>query len=137
MNYLNYIFLFVAINWDPLTKTVLLFDAKGRSLVILIFIVFINNILVNQKEFFKTLNNKAILFWFLWIIYNCVNWYFTGFNDNYLSLTFFIFLRFLRFERFQRSLGFLEFSSFFSVLGFQKFLRFSKFLRCLAFLSFL
>tara|TARA_Y100001954_G_C15809031_1_gene604195 strand:+ start:199 stop:1359 length:1161 start_codon:yes stop_codon:yes gene_type:complete len=93
MNYLNYIFLFVAINWDPLTKTVLTFDAMGRSLVILIFLVLINNILVNQKEFFKTLNNKAILLWFIWIIYNCINWYFTGFNDNYLTLPFFILIR--------------------------------------------
>ena len=68
----NYIFIFIALVWEPLQRGILHVDGHGRILMLLTISTFIFNIV--NTSFRKIVISVPCVIWLLWIIYNIINW---------------------------------------------------------------
>lgn len=85
----NYVFIAISILWQPLQLTILPFDGKGRTIMLLTITSFFINI---KKKTYKTLfTSKPIIFWFIWCIYVTINTYINGFTHEHTTFTMYVF----------------------------------------------
>ena len=78
---LNYFYILLVILWEPLNKTIILFDSKGRIIVFLTIVVFLLNFITNRR-FQRLFFSKPIIFWGIWVIYSCINLKITGYQGE-------------------------------------------------------
>lgn len=88
---LNYIFIIYSILRLPIHMTMFSFDGKGRILLFLTIIIFIQNL--NSKKFRNIAFSTPAIFWFGWIILSIVNLYFQGFKATDITFGYFAILR--------------------------------------------
>ena len=91
----NYIFIFIALVWEPLQRGILHVDGHGRILMLLTISTFIFNIV--NTSFRKIVISVPCVIWLLWIIYNIINWVIHGHSTemipylgNYILLRLFL-----------------------------------------------
>ena len=82
---INYIYLALAILWEPIQRGFLHIDGKGRIMFLLTILVFLANIVLNKRFLKKQVFSKPAVFWGLWIIFSVIN---LQFNGYYGSLSF-------------------------------------------------
>ncbi len=68
---LNYLFIFLAINYTILVRFVIGVDSAGYGLSLVSILV----VLFNYKDFNRLQNRKPIIFWLLWCLYAFLNYY--------------------------------------------------------------
>lgn len=70
-SFINYLFIFLAINYNLLVKFVVKIDYTGYGLIFLSLIVFLTNFSAIQRLQSK----KPIVFWLIWCIFALINYY--------------------------------------------------------------
>lgn len=85
---INYIYLALAILWDPIQRGFLHIDGKGRIMFMLTILIFLVNIVLDKRFLKKEVFSRPAVFWGLWIIYSGINLQFQGYYGE-LSFSFF------------------------------------------------
>lgn len=88
---LNYIFIIYSILRLPIHMTMFSIDGKGRILLFLTIIVFIQN--CNIKKYRNIAFSKPAIIWLLWVIYSIINLYFQGFKVPEMTFGYYAILR--------------------------------------------
>ncbi len=87
---INYIYLALAILWEPIQRGFLHIDGKGRIMFLLTILVFLANIVLDKRFFKKQVFSKPAVFWGLWIIYSTINLQFHGYYGELSFMYFFV-----------------------------------------------
>lgn len=82
-SFINYLFIFLTINYNLLVKFVIRIDSTGYGLIFLSLLVF----LINFTSFKKLLTRKPIVFWLIWCLFALVNYYLHSHTSNILFFT--------------------------------------------------
>ena len=81
-SFINYLFIFLAINYNLLVKFVVKIDYTGYGLIFLSLIVFLTNFSAVQRLQSK----KPIVFWLIWCIFALINYYLHPHYLDYYSI---------------------------------------------------
>lgn len=91
---INYIYLALAILWEPIQRGFLHIDGKGRIMFMLTLLIFLVNILLDKRFLKKKVFSKPAIFWGLWIIYSVINLQFNGYYGRLSFIYFFVLILF-------------------------------------------
>lgn len=83
---INYLFIFLTINYNLLVKFVINIDSTGYALILMSFLV----LATNFGDLQKIQSKKPILFWLIWCIYACLNYYL---RPHHIDISFFLLYR--------------------------------------------
>lgn len=84
----NYLYLALAILWEPIQRGFLNIDGKGRIMFILTILIFFLNIILDKRFLKKEMFSKPAIFWGLWILFSAINLQFQGYYGQ-LSFSFY------------------------------------------------
>ena len=79
--WINYLFLFLVINYQLVVSYITQFDSAGYFLLALSLVV----LLLNSKQIKSIQNTKPVKFWLLWCIYVVINYYLHPIHTNEIS----------------------------------------------------
>ena len=75
---INYLFIFLTINYNIITSFVTHIDSTGYAIMGLSFVV----LLLNRKSFMGLQLKKPIIFWLFWCLYAVLNYYLRRSHEN-------------------------------------------------------
>jgi hypothetical protein len=79
----NYFYIAFVLCWKAVNKATINIDGKSRILVVITIIALLVNIC--NKEYRKQLFSAPCIFYILWILYNVINWQFTGYDSEMIG----------------------------------------------------
>lgn len=90
LSLLNYFYLSLMILWHALQKSIMTFDAGGRTIFFsTLLVLFVN---LRSRQFQKIAFGLPSRIWLIWVIYTAFNVYIQGYNVKNLLFSFFIIL---------------------------------------------
>ena len=79
---INYLFIYLVINYQLVVDYIILIDSAGYLLLLLSLVILI----LNSKQIASIQSTKPVKFWLFWCIYVTLNYYFHPFHSNELSI---------------------------------------------------